>query len=200
MDARDRWGFEGRVAGLLACALLVLSASSAGEGLVVEVRPPVEVGEGPPVRLLVEGEQYPGGRPIEGAGVTTADGTPERFVADYTAVLREGTVADAVPFWLPGEREDARATLESVWERQRALFAQVDSTRLFVALRYGSLRLLVVRHQRPEAEGLIAVYPLVRSGDGWALSNALQVDPMFQILYLTFLDGSGIDQPLATVD
>ncbi len=187
-----------RPALILATCTLILSQGLAAEmqEVAIDFYPLGDSGQGYPITLSMQTEFVPGGRPYEPAEEPFPEGTVERFLTDYAAVLREGTVEAALPFWLAEEHQEARQTLEPVFEKQRALFQQVVESRLYTKARYGRFLLAAVRHERPETEALVTIYPLVATDEGWALSNALQSDPIFQLLFFLFHEGRGFDRPL----
>ncbi len=191
----------------LACLMLALALSAFqpafGElqELTIEFFPNGDRGQGHPIRMVFEAEVDRDGRPLEAPAPPPAAGTAERFLADYIGVLRGGTVEAAMPFWLDSERAAARQRLAPVFEQQKAIYATVTQSRLYTKVRYGRYLLAAVEHLRAGgAEPLVTMYPLVVTGDGYALSNGPHQDPMFQILYFTFLDGVGLGDKLKTVN
>ncbi len=171
------------------------------QDVTIDFYPHDDASEGHPIRLLLEAEFFPQGRPFEQQSAEDSApplpaGSVERFLADYAAVLRDGSVERALPFWLETEREEARRTLSPVFEQQRGLFEQVTESRLYTTVRYGRYVLAAVRHERADAAAVVAIYPLVESEGGWALTNALQADPLFQLLFIMFHEGRGFDRPL----
>ncbi len=186
---------------LMLAATLAAPAAAELQELTVEFFPNGDRGQGHPIRMVFEAEVDRAGRPLEAPAPPPAAGTADRFLADYIGVLRSGTVEAAMPFWLDSERAAARQRLAPVFEQQKAIYATVTQSRLYTRLRYGRYLLAAVEHQRGGgAAPLVVLYPLVVSDGGYALSDALHQDPMFQLLYFTFQDGVGLGDRFKTVN
>jgi len=171
------------------------------QDVTIDFYPHDDAGEGHPIRLLLRAEFFPQGqlfeqRSADDSAAPLPVGSVERFLADYAAALRGGSVETALPFWLETEREEARQTLDPVFEQQRGLLEQVTESRIYTTVRYGRSVLAAVRHERADAAAVVAIYPLVESEGGWFLTNALQADPLFQLLFTMFHEGRGFDRPL----
>ncbi len=184
---------------LLTLAWVTDLAGAEFREVAIDYFPHGEVDQGYPIQLRFAAEHLPGGLPLEGREVGWSAGTVEQHLTDYFSVLRVGSVEGALPFWRADEQAEARQTLAPLFEQQRELFAQVSQSRLYSKLRYGRYLLVAVRHERPGAESLTAIYPLVDGGEGWALSNGLQDDPILQLIFLTLYEGLGFDRPFEAV-
>ncbi len=195
--------------GVFVVAVLFSSAAVRAEPRRIEVDfyPHGDSSQGHPIQMVFEADHIQGGRELAAVSETTGAATEElgtlateRQLAAYVDALRVGDLDDALTFWAGNEQSAARGRLEPVFEKQRSLMASVTKTRLHITLRYGGYLLFVVEHERGEAQGFVAVYPMLESEPGLGLTNALSQDSMFQILYFTFLDGLGVEEKFRTIN
>lgn len=107
------------------------------------------------------------------------------FLTRLSAASREGKPADMLALWLPGDREAMRSTITTLFEKNQVLSRTIVRSGLRARLLYGSLVLAVVRNDLKDGKAIVSVYPVVREGESYFLTDRLASDPIFGILMTT---------------
>lgn len=76
----------------------------------------------------------------------------------------------------------------------------ISQVNLHLSVRYGRYLILALDHERPEDSDYVSIYPMIETENGYALTNELHQDPMFQILYFAFIDGLGVEDRFRTIN
>jgi hypothetical protein len=203
-SGRARWRSVASIGWTVGTLLLwFLSPASqlhaeAGE-ITLDLYPGDDRSQGHPIRLTYEGEVFEDGLALRPADPPPPDGTPERFLHEFLKASRSGSIEEVLEYWHPEERSTTRARLAPHFERNQETHREFRESRLYSKLFYGSYVLMAVRHEFEDGSDLVSIYPLVESGESYALSNGLMEDAVFQILYFTFQDGVGLDPAFQTI-
>jgi len=195
----DRIALSARVVVLLAAAACMPALSleslaqppSGEETVTVEFRPMgAESGDHPFV-FSFHGKQLE--RPLwlipadkEGPPLTPG----EEFLRSVIETNGTGAPEDLVALWNPEERPAVLAELgdEQAFARNRSFYRNVERAGILAELRYGDFTVFVVVHSGVAIEDHVQLYPVLRSGEGYFLSNRLQDDPVLQFVFLVYED------------
>jgi hypothetical protein len=114
----------------------------------------------------------------------------EEFLRSVIETNGAGTPEDLLALWNPEERPAVFAELsdEQAFAMNRSFYRSLEQAGILAELHYGTFTIFVVVHAGATIEEHIQLYPVLRSAEGYFLSNQLQEDPVLQFVFLVYED------------
>lgn len=132
-----------------------------------------------PVKLLFQGNIYKE-RPIfNKAKVSELNITPaETFIIKYIEVNTSGTQGQILEMWNPAEKDVVEKMISSKenFDRNRAFYSAIIESRFVAQVHYGSFVLFYIEHFSHSFGYKVKLYPLMKSGKNYYITNALEHD------------------------
>lgn len=113
----------------------------------------------------------------------------ERFISKVLKVNTSGDKDGILSVWSEPERPDISKSMKSneAFERNRAFFANIKSTKLIMVIRYTSFYMFFVEHELNGVGSYRKIYPAVLENDNYFMSNKLIGDYFYKRISMDIL-------------
>lgn len=148
-----------------------------------------------PVTVSFNGRTYEGGwwlSRIEESALTEA----ESFLANAIEANRDLSPDEVLELWNPPERDEVRSMVSDpeMFAANRRFYRGIEDSALVAKILYGPYILFYVQHVGAFND-FIKEYPVVETGSGYYLTNALQADPVFQYFSTAYVESLELVEP-----
>lgn len=181
----------GLAAALGLTPMSVAQPASGSNVVSVKFHPAITKDQGHPLVFSFHGKQNDPPLwflPTPSSGPTLSDS--ESFLRTVFETNRSGTSENVLALWNPEERPDIFVKVNDAgsFAKNQAFYGEVKRAAILAELLYGDYTIFVVLHSGDLIEDYVQPYPVLRSNDGFFLTNGLEDDPMLQWIYLVYED------------